>query len=298
MVNELEKEVEVTNVIDVNTLTLLQKGEIDSQVATAKKYPRSIKSFRAEALDMVTLTEEVAQECIYALPRAGKTIEGASARFAEIILSAWGNARAGARVIDEGNEFVTSQGVFHDLEKNTAITYESKRRIVDKYGKRYQPDMIAMTANAACSVALRNAILKGVPKAFWKDIYDSARKIVMGDSKTLGSRRAEAIGYLQKFGVTSEMICETLEVKGIEDIGLDDLVVLKGLATSIKDGETTIEQVFKKPEVKKPKSKSEKKKENSTVPHPETSEGKVMENKKMEEDMNKMAEEAAKGLNL
>ena len=290
MSNELEKEGEVTTVTDINTLTLLQKGEIDSQVATAKKYPRSIKSFRTEALDMVTLTEEVAQECIYALPRAGKTIEGASARFAEIILSAWGNARAGARVIEEGNEFVTSQGVFHDLEKNTAITYESKRRIVDKYGKRYQPDMIAMTANAACSVALRNAILKGVPKAFWKDIYDSARKIVMGDSKTLASRRAEAIGYLQKFGVTSEMICETLEVKGIEDIGLEELVVLKGLATAIKDGETTVEQAFKKPEVKKPKSKSEQKK---------LEEGKkTLPEEPNDLDLSKLAEEAAKGLNL
>lgn len=225
-------------------LAVLSKAEIDVQIATAKQYPRSVKQFRTEAINMATLTEEIAQECIYALPRAGKTIEGASARFAEIIASAWGNCRAGARVIGEEGDFVIAQGAFHDLERNVAITYEVKRRIVDKYGKRYTPDMIGVTANAACSIALRNAVLKGIPKAFWKDIYDSTRKIIAGDSKTLANRRAEALSYLQKLGATQEMICRTLEVVGIEDIGLDELVTLKGLATAIKEGETTVEQAF------------------------------------------------------
>lgn len=56
---------------------------------------------------------------------------------------------------------MTAQGVFHDLERNVAITYEVRRRIVDKNGRRYKPDMIGVTANAACSIALRNAILRG-----------------------------------------------------------------------------------------------------------------------------------------
>lgn len=239
-----DQEIIVEKITDSGTLAILSKAEIDVQIATAKQYPRSINQFRAEALDMVTLTEDIAQECIYALPRAGKIIEGPSARFAEIIASAWGNCRVGARIIDEGKEFVTAQGAFHDLEQNVAITYESKRRITGKDGKRFQTDMVAVTANAACSVALRNAVLKGIPKAFWKDIYNSARKVVMGDSKTLVNRRMEAMSYLQKLGATPEMICKTLAVAGVEDIGLDELLILRGLATAIKDGDTTVEQAF------------------------------------------------------
>lgn len=237
---------EVTRELDGGSsmVSLLNRSEIDQQIATAHRFPRSIKRFRDEAMQMVTLNESVAGQCIYALPRDGKTIEGPSARFAEVIASAWGNSRAGARVVDDRGDFVTAQGVFHDLERNVAITYEVQRRIVDKYGKRYKPDMIGVTANAACSIALRNAILKGVPKAFWDDMYTEARKVVMGDVKTLANRRADAVALFQRFGVTVEQLCAKLEVAGVEDISLEHLVTLRGLVTAIKEGDTTVEEAF------------------------------------------------------
>lgn len=230
--------------VENGTLTLLNKGEIDMQIATAHRYPRSIKRFRDEAMQMVTLSESVADQCIYALPRDGKTIEGPSARFAEVVASAWGNCRAGARVVSDQGEFVTAQGVFHDLERNVAITYEVQRRIVNKHGKRFGADMIGVTANAACSIALRNAILKGVPKAFWEDMYSAARQVVMGDIKTLANRRAAAIAAFQKFGVTQEQIIAKLGCGGVEDITLEHLVTLKGMLTAIRDGDSTPEQMF------------------------------------------------------
>lgn len=231
-------------VIESNVLATISKAEIDQQISTARAYPRSIKQFRAEALSMVTLNERIAEECIYAIPRDGKTIEGPSARFAEIIVSAWGNCRAGARVVGEDDDFVTAQGAFHDLERNVHIAYDVRRRITNKRGQRFSPDMISVTANAACSIALRNAILKGIPKAFWTDMYEDARKVVMGDVKTIANRRADAVAHLQKFGVTPEQICETLGVKGLEDIGQEQLLTLRGIATAIKDGDTTPEQAF------------------------------------------------------
>ncbi|MBE0568934.1 MAG: hypothetical protein IH577_04590 [Deltaproteobacteria bacterium] len=242
-----ETETEVLTA-ESGTLAVITKAEIDVQIATARQFPRSIKKFRSEMMDMVTLTEKVAEECIYALPRDGKTIEGPSARFAEIAASAWGNCRAGARTVNEDNEFVTSQGVFHDLERNVAITYEVKRRITNKFGKRFSADMVGVTANAACSIALRNAILKGIPKAFWAEMYDAARKAAIGDVKSLANKRAEMLGYFQKMSVTPDRIFAALNVPGVEDIGVDELVVLKGIATAIKDGDTTVEQAFPAPQ--------------------------------------------------
>ena len=230
--------------VESGTVALLNKSEIDMQVATAHRYPRSIKRFRDESLQMVTLNESIAESCIYALPRDGKVIEGPSARFAEVVASAWGNCRAGARVVNDQGDFVTAQGVFHDLERNVAITYEVQRRITDKRGNRYKPDMIGVTANAACSVALRNAILKGVPKAFWDDMYQAARKTVMGDVKTLANRRADAVKAFQAFGVSEAQILAKLDVQGVEDITLEHLVTLRGMLTAIKDGDTTAEQAF------------------------------------------------------
>lgn len=229
---------------DSGTVAMLNKGEIDMQIATAHKYPRSIKRFRDEALAMVTLNENIAQECIYSLPRDGKNIEGPSARFAEVVASAWGNSRAGARIVSDQGEFVTAQGVFHDLERNVAITYEVQRRIVDKNGRRFKPDMIGVTANAACSIALRNSILKGVPKAFWSDMYESARKTAIGDVQTLANRRSRALGVLQKMGVQPASVFAFLKIEGEQDLTLDHLATLFGITTAIKDGDTTPEQAF------------------------------------------------------
>ena len=66
--------------------------------------------------------------------------------------------------------------------------------------------MIGVTGNAI-SIALRNAILKGVPKACWTDMCEeAARQTVMGDFKTLGNRRAAAVELFLAFGVTKEML--------------------------------------------------------------------------------------------
>lgn len=252
---------EIPMAAETGMVALLNKSEIDQQIATAHKFPRSIKRFRDEALQMVTLSETVAEQCIYALPRDGKTIEGPSARFAEVVASAWGNCRAGARVVDDSGEFVTAQGVFHDLERNVAITYEVQRRITNRKGQRYSADMIGVTANAACSIALRNAILKGVPKAFWEDMYSEARRVIMGDVKTLANRRANAVAAFQKFGVSADQITAKLGVEGIEDITLEHLVTLKGLLTAIRDGDTTPEDAFatSAPVVAMPKAKEQPK---------------------------------------
>lgn len=229
---------------DESMIAMISRAEIDQQIATAKRYPRSIKRFVDEATAMVTLNESIARQCIYALPRDGKVVEGASARFGEIVASAWGNCRAGARVVNDSGEFVTAQGVFHDLERNVAITYEVQRRIVNKSGKRFSADMIGVTANAACSIALRNAILKGVPKAFWETLYQKARAVVAGDIKTLANKRAEAIKQFQIYGISEAQILAKLGREGVADIGIDDLVVLFGLLTAIRDGDTTPEQAF------------------------------------------------------
>lgn len=229
---------------DIGTLAVLNKSEIDQQITTAKKYPRSIKRFRDEALQLATLDEQTAQECIYALPRAGRTIEGPSARFAEIIAYAWGNERIGARVVGEDNEFVTSQGMFYDLEKNVGIAYEVKRRITDQRGKRYSSDMIGTTSNAASSIALRNAVLKGIPKAIWRPIYDAARRVVAGDITTLANKRENALKAFAIYGVTPEMVYQTLGVKGKEDIGIEHMVTLSGFLTAIKEGEAKAEEIF------------------------------------------------------
>lgn len=244
----IEREVPA-NATDQALITAISKAEFDQAVVVAHAHPRSVKAFLDECRALATLNEQIADDCIYALPRkeGGQTkmIEGPSARLAEIVAHAWGNCRVGARVVEEGREFVRAQGIFQDLEKNVHITYEVSRRITNRDGRRYSADMIGVTGNAACSIALRNAVFKGVPKAFWNPIYEDAQRVIRGDAKTLVNRRSEALAFLQKQGATKEMVLALLGVKGVEDITLDHLVQLRGIATAIKEGEITVEEAFK-----------------------------------------------------
>ena len=112
------------------------------------------------------------------------------------------NLRYGSRIVGEDDKWVIAQGMAHDLETNVAMTIEVRQRITDKYGKRYLDDMVVVTANTACAIALRNAIFKVVPKTFVDSIYESAKRVAIGDATTLASRRQKALEYFQKMGVS------------------------------------------------------------------------------------------------
>jgi hypothetical protein len=225
----------------------LARSEINQAIATARQYPRDTAAFERRALTLATGTKEAAADCNYALPIEGKLIEGPSARFAEIIASTWGNCRAGARVIEEAQEYLTAQGVFHDLETNSTTTFETRRRLIDKKGRRYSPHMVITTANAACSIALRQAVLKGVPKPYWDPIYQTARRIAVGDNATLPDARKKAIAAFKRYKISEERLLNALEVVSVDEIGFDELAKLRGLFTALKDGELSPEEAFPPP---------------------------------------------------
>lgn len=235
-------------VADMATMSAITKAELDQQITTAHAYPRSLTSFQRDCRSMATLTPEVAAECFYVLPARkggdGKPIQGPSVRLAEIVVSAWGNCRAGSRVLEEGRDFIVAQGQFHDLERGTVISKEVRRRIVDSKGRRYSLDMISTTANAACSIAMRNAVFQGIPKALWSGIYRECLAVVRGDAKTLVAKRAEILETLTKIGASKQQIFAALDIKGTEDIGLDEVVTLTGWANAIRDGEAEFDEVF------------------------------------------------------
>lgn len=228
---------EVASAPEAGVLTAITRAEIDGQIATARAFPRSLAGFVREAKELVSLEADMAEACIYSLPRDGKIVSGPSARFAEIVAHSFGNNRTGGRVVAEEGGFIVAQGVFHDLEKNTMTTMEVRRRITNKSGKRFSDDMIVVTGNAAGSIAHRNAVLKGISKALWQPIYEAAKQVAVGDVTTLGETRARALAWFSKAGVTPATLFAKLEVEGEEDIGLQELEVLVGLKSRLKEGE-------------------------------------------------------------
>jgi hypothetical protein len=240
-------------------LESITRGEIDIQIATAKRYPRDITVFMKKAETLATMNDDIAAACFYKVPRDGKKIEGPSVRFAEIIAATWGHMRIDARTVNEDERFVYAQGVAWDVQENVAIRFETRRRITNRRGERYNDDMIATTANAAAAIGLRNAVFRVIPKAFWEPIYERAKAVAIGTQETLGERRQKMLAYfVQKVGVTEDRLFAYLGVTGVDGITLQHVEDLRGLATALKDGDTKIDAVFGEPAPSEPLRRSEK----------------------------------------
>jgi hypothetical protein len=173
-------------IVDRSALEVISRSEIDVQIATAHRFPRSVHEFRALAETMATLDETTAASCYYRLKRKNAdgtitNIEGESVRFAEICASAFGNLRFGARIVSVDDQSVTAQGYAHDLERNNAVCVEVRRPIVTKTGRRYSEDMVNITANAACAIAYRNALMKVIPKTLTGPVFAAANKAAVGE---------------------------------------------------------------------------------------------------------------------
>jgi hypothetical protein len=104
--------------------------------------------------------------------------------------------------------------------------------------------MIAVTGNAACSIALRNAVFRVVPRALITPVYEAAKRVAVGDVKSLTTKRAQIIARLKQMGAKDAAILAAVGADKIEDIDLARLEVLIGLGTAIKDGEITLETAF------------------------------------------------------
>ena len=241
--NEEAKTGEIVSGVPL-VLEQLERAQVDIQVTTAKRYPRSVTKFHQDAETLACQDAETAQQCFYRLKRSGKFLEGPSVRMAEIVQYCWGNIQAAARIIDIGEQELTAQGVCFDCEKNIRQSIEVKRRIVTKDGRRFNADMIQTTSNAAISLALRNAIFRVVPRALIQPIIEKAKATSLGKGKTIEQQRDSAVKWYTERGVDEKQLMAALGKTGREDLGVDDLINLRGMASAIKDGETTMEEAL------------------------------------------------------
>lgn len=246
-------------------LDALARSEIDVQVATAHRYPRNIALAIKRAESMAVLDEETAISCFYVLPRDGKNIEGPSVRLAEIFASSWGNMRAGSRLVDEGDKFILAQGFCHDLETNNAYGAEVAQRITKKNGQKFNDDMIGVAAAAAQAKAYRNAVFKVIPRAYINKVMRAAKAVAVGDATTLVNKRTKAIEWFAKVGVGLDRILARLGRASLEEIILDDIAVLLGLSTAIRDRMTTPDEAFPPIKAVTPGAQPEQKSPSATV---------------------------------
>ena len=233
------------NVIQVDAI---ERANVDSQVATAKQYPRDVRRCVDNSIVMATIDKKTAQSCGYALPRGGKMLTGPSVHLAKLIVRNWGNIRAEAKVVQITDKQVVSRGTCWDLENNVATAFEVRRSIVGKTGHRFSDDMITVTGNAANAIAYRNAVFSVIPKSVVDKVYESTQRYIIGDisdDDKLITRRKNSIDFFKnEYGISEEEVVKLCGKQTVNQIKTEQIALLIGITQAITDGDTTVDELM------------------------------------------------------
>jgi len=171
----------------------------------------------------------------------------------------WGNQANAFRIVSQDEDRIVIEGAFLDYETNSRtlrsvtvprfyISRDTKARIpLDD--KRMNEAILS-----GGSKAVRNAILNGLPvwlvEAYYRKSRELAAKQIGGKAeskkpKSFEERLAWLVKAFEKAGVKAETLRDYIANrvdKNLEDE--EKLSYLIGLYNAIKDGQTTIEDVF------------------------------------------------------
>lgn len=253
--NDALSDVEITITPDGTALTAIRRAELDRQGETARKHNRSVTAFMKRLTGYVTVNQEVAEECLYALPRGGRRVTGASVRFAELALVAWGNMDVGVTLISLDREAAVLEGRCTDHETNTSTSLVTRRPVQagDLRGVREDKreakirDAMQLAVSSGTSIAKRNAILSAIPRAFWVGPLRAASQAALGDG-TLEERRNRAIDWFVSRGAEPKKVYEAAGVEGFHDLSLDHLQLLSAIKSSVRSGEMTVAEALQRDE--------------------------------------------------
>lgn len=249
-------------IVEGSSLAIIEKANIDVQVATAHQYPRSIEEFKIRGENMVCSDQETAESCIYRRPVGdGKFAEGKSIRLAEIVGACYGNLRVSAIIVEQTERYVKCRGMAHDLETNFASSCEVIESTVKSNGKSYSERMRIVVAKACLAKARRDATFQVVPAALCKTLELAARKMAIGTESTLEDRREKVCAWIKLLGIKEDRVWNVLKIKGSKEMGLNEFEILTGLKTAMSNNDITIDEAFPssrnlKPDVSMPKAKT------------------------------------------
>lgn len=224
--------------------------EVDIQIATAHRFPRNVQAAQKAAEDIASSSQEIALECGYIRP-VGKNrngvmqfASGPSIRALEIIMSTWGNLRCATRVVGEVGNSIVVEAAVHDMQSNVAYQAQVSKPIVGKRGNRYPDALIDTMIAAASSVALRNALIRVIPRsivdAVCRKADDKAVPVAQQDAILRG-----ALAKLQSaYGITEPMVRAALGIG--EDVAFthDHIVTIVKMGISLRDGDMTPDDIW------------------------------------------------------
>lgn len=222
----------------------------DRRISTARAYPRSITRFKKEAADLLREDVATARSAEYAKPVGGDTVKGPSVRLAELAVMCWTNIEVRVEEPIVTEKSVSVKASAWDLERNILQESVITSSIIGKTGRRYPQHLIETICSATAAKANRNAVFKVIPKSYINFLLGIAKEVAAKNEKPLNERRSDMLSFMARsHKVQPEQVFAFLGVAGESDITTDNLDDIRAILNGIKDGESTIADVFPAPRV-------------------------------------------------
>ena len=227
-------------------------SEVQGAIVLAKRFPRN----QIECLDRIATACQrpgLAEQALYSYSRGGTEITGPSIRLAEAIAQNWSNLQFGVKELEQRNGESTVEAYAWDVETNVkqVKTFQVKHERHTKKGsyKLEDPrDIYEAVANQGAR-RLRACILGIIPG----DIIDSAVAQCENTLKAKADTSPDALKKLvdafATFSVTKEQIEKRIQ-RRLDTITPAQLVNLRKIYNSLKDGMSVMADWFDKEDVK------------------------------------------------
>ncbi|MHA1573256.1 MAG: hypothetical protein ACTSX8_04620 [Alphaproteobacteria bacterium] len=219
----------------------------------AVQEPRDIVKVHEQIIKTLKIFPRFAEEAWYVKPvgRDRKTkqmtyAEGLSIRAAEELAQAWGNCAFSFEILDDTEEYTDCAALFIDYERRLHFRLPVR---VSKFYTNYQGQKVKHKADrfadlvmgSARSRGLREVILRCLPASL-KMAYTDAIHEALSKSLDPDSLK-KIVAAFESIGAGRPQV-ETLIGKKIADFDQDDRNRLAGIYAAIRNGESTVEEVF------------------------------------------------------
>ena len=230
------------------------RSQTQFHTAVAVQRPRNLDKVVAAVLREA---EFAGDAFYYSFPMGGKKIEGPSIGLAMAVAREWSNCAVPVEYYETATEWVFNAH-FVDLERGFTVSRVFRKKKGKGAFKKLEDDRAEdMTFQAAQSRAIRNVVLAGVPRWLTDQAKERAKDAVLkGISKEgLAVATDKALKFLAGYGITEERVLAVLG-KPKHEWASEDIASLRGMASQLRDGQATAEQLFPATEAKEERPKA------------------------------------------
>jgi len=233
------------------------RSQTQFHTAVAVQRPRNLDKVVAAVLREA---EFAGDAFYYSFPMNGKKIEGPSIGLAMAVAREWSNCAVPVEYNETPSEWVFIAH-FVDLERGFTLSRVFRKKKGKGVFKKLEDDRAEdMTFQAAQSRAIRNVVLAGIPRWLTDQAKERAKEAVLkGISKEgLAAATEKALKFLAGYDIGEDRVIGALG-KPKNEWTSESIASLRGMASQLKDGQATAEQLFPPIESKEEKPKAESK---------------------------------------